>query len=561
MSSLINQLNEIYTTKLQIKEVIGTQSDVFSDYPAYIAAAIGTGSGIDWDEVAAYGYVVPAGTVTLSSNGTVDVSTYANAYVSVQSGGITPTGTYNITSNGTFNVTSYAYSYVNVPQEGLDWDDVAQAGYIVPAGTKNISSNGTVDVSAYANVNVNVSGGGSGYYYPVHTVSEVRADEFKCESDENTFIWQWSANEMDGDTGYFSSVVFTDKYWGYCYPGEFEVMENPVLDIDNLGFGLNMVSYTDLVKREFTYNALPDFNTYYGYTYSYQYPNPYYNDENAPEYTNTWDEYLTYEFNYGNDMLYSTQLDIIGFNDEPEEMSFNSVWMNGVWRLYDDNCAGMNGYWDSEMGENTYNNHQRLSIGIVQPSEHMEGPLSQFTTTYHHAASYTSGFDPATLIGYTWNAVVDGRGWLIDIISKGSAIVADDMWAHDPNNENPTYLTASGNNFTRTLSFSDEHTDDYGPEYYEMECNGTTHSFTHNYVSPWILFPDVDLSSEDIPASGSTSIDLSFSGDDSQIDMCEINNYYHDWNLSVTLSIPNNWFVGGAGELTASWTFSGTRNE
>lgn len=118
MSTLIDNLNEIYTTKLQIKEVIGTQSDVFSDYPAYIAAAIGTGGGIDWDEVAAYGYIVPAGTVTLSSNGTVDVSTYANAYVSVQGGGgVTPTGYTSITTNGQYNVSSYEYAYVSVASQ------------------------------------------------------------------------------------------------------------------------------------------------------------------------------------------------------------------------------------------------------------------------------------------------------------------------------------------------------------------------------------------------------------------------------------------------------------
>lgn len=44
MSELINNLNAIYNTKLQIKEVIGTSSDNFSEYPTLIDEAISSGS-------------------------------------------------------------------------------------------------------------------------------------------------------------------------------------------------------------------------------------------------------------------------------------------------------------------------------------------------------------------------------------------------------------------------------------------------------------------------------------------------------------------------------------
>ena len=114
MSSIIEELNSIYQTKLQIKDVIGTQSDIFSDYPAYIAAAIGTGGPIDWDEVAAYGYIIPAGYVTIGQNGNgIDVANYSTVNVNVPTG-VVPTGTKTIAENGTHDVASYAYAYVAV---------------------------------------------------------------------------------------------------------------------------------------------------------------------------------------------------------------------------------------------------------------------------------------------------------------------------------------------------------------------------------------------------------------------------------------------------------------
>ena len=45
MSDLITNLNTIYNVKLQIKDVLGTSSDIFEDYPTYISALIAGGSG------------------------------------------------------------------------------------------------------------------------------------------------------------------------------------------------------------------------------------------------------------------------------------------------------------------------------------------------------------------------------------------------------------------------------------------------------------------------------------------------------------------------------------
>lgn len=100
----------------------------------------------DWQEVEQLGYIIPAGSLSITENGEdIDVSSYASVDVDVQTG-IQPEGTYNITINGQYDIASYANANVSVPASA------------VTSGTKEVTVNGDYDVTSYKTVTVLVEG-------------------------------------------------------------------------------------------------------------------------------------------------------------------------------------------------------------------------------------------------------------------------------------------------------------------------------------------------------------------------------------------------------------------
>ena len=133
MSTLNDNLLQIYNTKLEIKDAIGTNSDIFSEYPDLIRnlknGIVPTGT---------LSYVVP---VDMYGPYTVDVASYS--YVSVSLG---KSSAY-IYANGKYTPSDFGYSSIN-------------SNIIVnvpgPSGNKLITQNGNYDISSYISVSVNV---------------------------------------------------------------------------------------------------------------------------------------------------------------------------------------------------------------------------------------------------------------------------------------------------------------------------------------------------------------------------------------------------------------------
>ena len=75
------------------------------------------------------GGITPSGSITITENGTHDVTEYAEAVVDVPS--VEPTGKITITENGNYNVSDYAEAHVNIPV-GVDreefWNSFQQNG-------------------------------------------------------------------------------------------------------------------------------------------------------------------------------------------------------------------------------------------------------------------------------------------------------------------------------------------------------------------------------------------------------------------------------------------------
>lgn len=89
-----------------------------------------------------YTLITPTGSISITENGTSDVTQYASAAVNVPQ----PSGSVSITSNGTVDVTSYASAVINVPVVTLSYNSNGGTGTIndvpISAGSSVELNNG-----------------------------------------------------------------------------------------------------------------------------------------------------------------------------------------------------------------------------------------------------------------------------------------------------------------------------------------------------------------------------------------------------------------------------------
>ena len=212
----------------------------------------------DWGEVEDLGYIIPAGSLSITENGEgIDVASYASVDVDVETG-IQPTGTYEIIDNGMYDITSYASASVSVPASA------------VTSGTKSITENGVADVTSYKNVDVNVPIP-AGYIVPagdyMSTIDEwetVIDGENPSEMTVNltspniseyetvtiglqgqlpenaSYVYQNGLVEVNPlENGQYNSYVYVDVPVpaGYIIPsGEIEIEENGEYDVSSYAY-------------------------------------------------------------------------------------------------------------------------------------------------------------------------------------------------------------------------------------------------------------------------------------------------------------------------------------
>lgn len=148
-------------------------------------------------------YIIPAGEISITQNGSVSVKNFETANVNVaapepalQEKTVTPTkSVQNITPDTNYD----GLSKVTV--------NAIPAEYITPAGTLSITTNGTKDVTQYANVNVSIPQTGT-----IRGVWEFQKDGFTMDSVDCDVNFTSNGNQFTSLHNSFDGNETTMKY-------------------------------------------------------------------------------------------------------------------------------------------------------------------------------------------------------------------------------------------------------------------------------------------------------------------------------------------------------------
>lgn len=135
MSDLISDLNQIYQTKIEIKEILGTDSDVLAYYPAYIRSMIGN-SGVSYaylnDKLSYY-----VETSDLESMGYATETYVTNAIAAIPSVDLSSYVTYTYLESCGYATQSYVADYVSEHGSSavIDEDLIPKESYTYSLGS------------------------------------------------------------------------------------------------------------------------------------------------------------------------------------------------------------------------------------------------------------------------------------------------------------------------------------------------------------------------------------------------------------------------------------------
>ena len=411
---------------------------------------------------------------------------------------------------GTKDVTSYETLSCY-----LQAADPEMPTYIVSNGLNEIGAVAYGQYNAYVYVNVPQGGG-----LPTYEFSGGEAFEKYSFSPNPRELYKIKDNNDEEII-----KVLTDTWWTYAFPGSGEAIIDPAFDdpTHNI-FVMNdtsYVSYWNII--DYDYSNLPDWNEYH---------------INKQSGSNYFKATITFMPEYN---ISSTELVPWGMNRKANKFSYTGL------------CA-YSGSWQSQKLTDTGANIPLKKDINVRNYEYPEYWKTSQKITYSGNNDVMAGSYISSLVGSSWNVILDGSRNVLDVISKGA-----DSYINALKIGNDDTYTSSGNNIVITGNITQDNYSDYinKSAYFNVD---TVYSYSSNYLYKFGFYPEFgsDIPSEATSYSTSKSVELYYGDSIWDDDFSNITDYYSEFDIEYTLTVPKRWFMDPANNLaTLQYTFTG----